>query len=251
MVTPREDSHNSEADDRELVERARQGDSEEREAAVQILLERYGTRLRQLVARQLSAKLQRKEGISDVVQSVLVQLLEGKTPLREASAWGLIAHIARASCLNRFRRFGQSGMRDASREVELDSAAEDSLGQSLTLGFEPSESHAEAVFETLALLDRLPETLRAFAVLSLRAADSEKATDSAIAEALGVSLRSVGNYRARLWRILHRAWEQCPRCCLETAGVRRTDQVECPRCGATWPEPDEALATNLRSKKSA
>lgn len=107
--------------ERDLILRAREGDSEARER----LLETYRNYLRLMARAILTRRLQGKADPSDVVQETLVRAHERFDQFQGASEGELLAWLRRILArhvADLARRFAENGARDVARERPLEDA---------------------------------------------------------------------------------------------------------------------------------
>lgn len=167
---------------RSLCDAARAGDSD----ALGTLCERLRGFLSESARRQMQRRLQPKIGASDVVQQSLIQACRQFEQFRgssEAEFRSWVRRILQNHTIDAARRFNETFMRDARREVSLDPAAD---AEDLAAPTKTASSLVRRKESDEALVDaisRLPDRRRR--VVELRHRDGLSYAD--IASRLGIN----------------------------------------------------------------
>ena len=174
----------NETPDQALLSAYRAGD----EGAAQKLFDRYYTRLIRLARREMSGRLKRLEGSSDIVQSVLRSFFwRGRQDQieveREGSLWPVLAKITLNKIRNRAKYWDRQ-RRDVARERPLPEGVD-------PVEREPSPEDAATLTELVAqLLEPFPERRRRIVQMILQEYPVKE-----IAQQLGTTERTVYNTR--------------------------------------------------------
>lgn len=180
------------ADDEDLLRRARAGDAEAFEAACR----RSVDRLLRAARQGIPAALRRKVGASDVVQEAYLAAFER---LREFESRGpdafesWLTKIVEFKVREAVRRFSATAKRSVGRETGLDSNAEGARADERLKSPSHLASHREQVERTKQAIERLPPESRAV----LRLMQKEQLTLGEAAEKLGKSREAVKKLYSR------------------------------------------------------